>query len=57
MDGLGRGESWQQAVASIPMGRPASAEEVAGLIAFLCGSAAAYIMGQSININGGLVMW
>jgi meso-butanediol dehydrogenase / (S,S)-butanediol dehydrogenase / diacetyl reductase len=57
MDGLGRGESWQQAVASIPMGRPASDEEVAGLIAFLCGSASAYITGQSININGGLVMW
>jgi NAD(P)-dependent dehydrogenase (short-subunit alcohol dehydrogenase family) len=56
MDGLGRGESWQQAVASLPMGRPASAEEVAGLIAFLR-SAAAYITGQSININGGLAMW
>ena len=56
MDGLGRGEIWQQAVASIPMGRPPSAEEVAGLIAFLC-SAAAYMTGQSININGGLVMW
>jgi NAD(P)-dependent dehydrogenase (short-subunit alcohol dehydrogenase family) len=57
MDGLGRGESWQQAVASIPMGRPAAAEEVAGLIAYLCSGAAAYMTGQSININGGLVMW
>ena len=56
MDGLGRGESWQQTIESISMGRPASAEEVAGLIAFLC-SAAAYMTGQSININGGLVMW
>jgi 3-oxoacyl-[acyl-carrier protein] reductase len=57
MDGLGRGETWQQAVESIPMGRPASDEEVAELIAFLCSSAAAYMTGQSININGGLVMW
>ena len=55
MDGLGRGERWQQAVDSIPLGRPAADEEVAGLIALLC-SAAAYITGQSININGGLVM-
>ena len=39
------------------MGRPGSDEEVAGLIAFLCSAAAAYITGQSININGGLVMW
>jgi acetoacetyl-CoA reductase len=41
MNGLDRGESWQQTVESIPMGRPASDEEVAGLIAFLCSAAAA----------------
>jgi 3-oxoacyl-[acyl-carrier protein] reductase len=57
MDGLGRGETWQQTVESIPMGRPAADEDVTGLIAFLCSSAAAYMTGQSININGSLVMW
>jgi NAD(P)-dependent dehydrogenase (short-subunit alcohol dehydrogenase family) len=57
MDGLGRGASWRQAVESIPMGRLGSDEEVAGLIAFLCSAAAAYITGQAININGGLAMW
>jgi 3-oxoacyl-[acyl-carrier protein] reductase len=57
MDRLGRGETWQQTVESIPMGRPASDEDVTGLIAFLCSAAAAYMTGQSININGGLVMW
>ena len=57
LDGLSRGESWWQAVESIPMGCPGSDEEVAGLIAFLCSAAAAYITGQSININGGLAMW
>jgi meso-butanediol dehydrogenase / (S,S)-butanediol dehydrogenase / diacetyl reductase len=57
MDGLGRGETWQQTIESIPMGRLASDEEVAGLIAFLCSADAAYMTGQSININGGLVMW
>ena len=51
-----RGETWQQTVESIPMGRPAVDEEVAGLITFLCSAAAAYMTGQSININGGLVM-
>ena len=57
MDGLGRGEVWQQQLAQIPMGRAASDQEVAGLIAFLCTPAAAYMTGQSINIDGGLVMW
>jgi NAD(P)-dependent dehydrogenase (short-subunit alcohol dehydrogenase family) len=57
MDGLGRGESWWQAVASVPMGRPASDGEVAGLIAFLYSAAAAYITGQATNINGGLATW
>jgi NAD(P)-dependent dehydrogenase (short-subunit alcohol dehydrogenase family) len=41
----------------IPMGRAASDGEVAGLIAFLCSPAAAYMTGQSINIDGGMVMW
>lgn len=57
MDILGRGEVWQQLLRQIPMGRAASDEEVAGLIAFLCSPAAAYITGQSINIDGGMVMW
>jgi 3-oxoacyl-[acyl-carrier protein] reductase/meso-butanediol dehydrogenase/(S,S)-butanediol dehydrogenase/diacetyl reductase len=57
MDVLGRGEGWQRHLDRIPMGRAASDEEVAGLIAFLCGPAAAFITGQSINIDGGVVMW
>ncbi len=57
MDVLGRGAVWQQHLAVIPMGRAASDEEVAGLIGFLCSPAAAYMPGQSINIDGGVVMW
>jgi len=30
---------------------------VAGLIAYLCSPVAEYITGQSINIDGGRVMW
>jgi meso-butanediol dehydrogenase / (S,S)-butanediol dehydrogenase / diacetyl reductase len=37
--------------------RAASDEEVAGLIGFLCSPAAAFMTGQSINIDGGVVMW
>jgi NAD(P)-dependent dehydrogenase (short-subunit alcohol dehydrogenase family) len=57
MDVLGRSEEWQRQVRGIPMQRAASDEEVAGLIAYLCSPIAEYITGQSINIDGGMVMW
>jgi 3-oxoacyl-[acyl-carrier protein] reductase len=57
MDVLGRGEAWQRQLDTIPMGRAATDEEVAGLIGFLCSPAANYMTGQSINIDGGVVMW
>jgi hypothetical protein len=47
----------RQQLESIPVGRAASDEEVAALIAFLCFPAAADMTGQSINIDGGMVMW
>jgi len=40
----------------IPLGRPGTAEDVAGVVHFLAGAASDYVTGQVINIDGGLVM-
>lgn len=39
----------------VPLGRTGSAEEVAELVAFLASDRAAYITGQTIPINGGML--
>ena len=43
-------------VRDIPMGRAGSGEDVAGLVSFLAGPDAAYITGQTIDVDGGLIM-
>ncbi len=55
-DDIGRGELWQQMADDTPLGRHGTPEEVGGLIAYLCTEAAAWVHGQSINIDGGNVM-
>jgi NAD(P)-dependent dehydrogenase (short-subunit alcohol dehydrogenase family) len=42
--------------ASIPLGRTGTAEEVAWVIAFLASSAASYLTGETVEINGGMLM-
>lgn len=50
------GELMTEWVRNIPMKRAGTGEDVAGLVAFLAGSDAAYITGQTINVDGGLIM-
>jgi 3-oxoacyl-[acyl-carrier protein] reductase len=43
-------------VNAIPLGRVGKAEEVAKVIAFLASDAASYLVGETIEINGGMYM-
>ena len=49
-------EQLARSVQAIPAGRPGEPCEVADLVCFLCSDKAAYITGQVIAIDGGLVM-
>jgi 3-oxoacyl-[acyl-carrier protein] reductase len=43
-------------LASIPLGRLGTPEDIARVVGFLCGEAAGYITGQVIHVDGGMVM-
>jgi 3-oxoacyl-[acyl-carrier protein] reductase len=45
----------QEIMQRIPMGRFGSVDDVAEAVVFLCGSAAGYITGQVLTIDGGLI--
>ncbi|MBV1928933.1 MAG: SDR family oxidoreductase [Gammaproteobacteria bacterium] len=48
-------EAGKQKVAGIPAGRLGTIEEVGATAAFLCSDGAAYVTGQTINLNGGML--
>jgi len=53
----GQGEELNAMLKSlVPMGRMGRPEEIANAVAWLCSSAASYITGQSISVDGGYVM-
>ena len=49
-------EVFEATAKSVPLGRAGTPEEVARVIAFLAGPDSAYLTGETIEINGGLLM-
>jgi meso-butanediol dehydrogenase/(S,S)-butanediol dehydrogenase/diacetyl reductase len=56
LHGLAPREAWSKRIAGIPLGRPETAEDVAGVVAFLAGPDSDYMTGQALKVDGGLVM-
>ncbi len=52
----GQGEALDAMLKMIPMGRHGRAEEIADAVLWLCSSAASYVTGQSISVDGGFIM-
>lgn len=46
----------EQILGQVPMGRLGEPEEIAEVVAFLAGDGAAYVTGQTIAVDGGMVM-
>ncbi|HTJ30330.1 MAG TPA: SDR family oxidoreductase [Acidobacteriaceae bacterium] len=53
---FGPSDSYAQIAATIPLGRPGRAKEIAGPILFLCSPFANFISGEIFNVNGGAVL-
>jgi len=49
-------EAWKRRIAGIPLGRPETPDDVAGVIAFLASADSDYMTGQAIKVDGGMVM-
>jgi len=49
-------EQRQALISQIPLNRLGDAADIAAAVAFLAGPAAAYITGETINVNGGMYM-
>jgi NAD(P)-dependent dehydrogenase (short-subunit alcohol dehydrogenase family) len=52
----GQGEALKAMEKMIPMGRVGRPQEIADAVLYLCSSAASYITGQSISVDGGFIM-
>lgn len=49
-------EQKQAMLASIPLGRAGTPEDIAGTVGFLVSPAAAYVTGTTVHVNGGMFM-
>jgi len=50
---LGDAERWRELTRGFPFGRPATVEEIADVITFLCSDRASYVSGTIIAVDGG----
>jgi len=53
---LGSKEGKKMASTGIPLGRAATAEEIAGPILFVASDLANFVAGEVLNVNGGSVL-
>lgn len=53
LDDLGRGERWEAARTSSPLGWASDGMDIAYMTTFLCSSMGEWITGQAINVDGG----
>jgi len=49
-------EVFQKFISNVPLGRAGTSEEVADVIVFLASPAARYITGETVEVNGGMLM-
>ena len=56
MDGVVHAESWKAQSQTIPLRRAGSDEEIGKYIAWVCSPDASYVTGQSLVMDGGVVM-
>jgi meso-butanediol dehydrogenase/(S,S)-butanediol dehydrogenase/diacetyl reductase len=54
--GTGKGEALARYASTIPLGRVQTPEDVAGFVSYLAGPDSDYMTGQSVMIDGGIVM-
>ena len=56
MDDIRGTDRWDMAVERIPLRRPSAGEDVPNMVLYLCSDQGAWVTGQSINVDGGMVV-
>jgi meso-butanediol dehydrogenase / (S,S)-butanediol dehydrogenase / diacetyl reductase len=56
IEGIAIGEAWRRRTSGIPLGRPETPADLAGLLSFLSSRDSDYMTGQAVILDGGLTM-